>query len=108
MMIRGYEPYGDEGEFNSKDGSKVEKLQLMDFPSLGEEPLDKIVDKCWRGGYKSIRELAKETSNLRRAAQLPRATLLSEEVYKKRHEECLQLVNNEILNEVPLIQQTRR
>jgi len=46
MMIRGYEPYDVEGGFNSKDGSIVKKLQLMDFPSLGEDPLDKIIDKC--------------------------------------------------------------
>ena len=97
-MIRGHEPYDNEGEFHYQDTSAVSKLKLMKFPPLGEGHLDQIIERCWKGDYERLKDLADETKQLRGALELPRAALLNEEDYIQIRKECQLLIENGILN----------
>lgn len=36
----------------------------MEFPPLSNKPLDKIIDRCWKGYFKYLKDLAEETRTL--------------------------------------------
>ncbi|KAF4240501.1 hypothetical protein CNMCM8980_001150 [Aspergillus fumigatiaffinis] len=75
-MTRGYEPY--EFETLTEGGPEiVKRLQKMVFPKLNGGDLDRIIERCWKGGFSTLCDLLEETKLLRGAIQLPRATNLS-------------------------------
>ncbi|TID27067.1 protein kinase domain-containing protein [Venturia nashicola] len=96
LMTRGYEPYEDG---NIDPEKVVDLLQQMKFPPLDEEKLDTIIERCWKGKFNTLKDLADETKLLPGALSLPRATALEEEYCSRIRGECKQLVENGILNE---------
>ncbi|KAL4782092.1 hypothetical protein BJX76DRAFT_303459 [Aspergillus varians] len=57
-MTRGYEPY--EFENLAEGGPEiVKRLQRMEFPELDRGDLDRIIERCWRGGFSSLCDLLK-------------------------------------------------
>jgi hypothetical protein len=96
-MTRGHEPY-DDGVLGPQVGAaQVALLQLMLYPSLGTDPLDNIIRKCWHGDYQLLEDLAKESKRLAGCSIRPRATSLDPEIYKQAQEECRQLVSSGFL-----------
>ncbi|CZT13275.1 related to Rho-associated protein kinase [Rhynchosporium graminicola] len=92
FMTRGHEPY-DDGVFGPEvGGAQVALLQFMLFPSLGTDPLDNIIRKCWYGKYQRLENLAEESKRLAGCSIRPRATCLDPETYKQAQEECQRLV----------------
>ncbi|KAF4627292.1 hypothetical protein G7Y89_g10863 [Cudoniella acicularis] len=90
LMTRGHEPY-DDGNFGPQDDPAVVKLlRLMEFPSLGEGNLDEIIEKCWKGGYAFLKDLADETKLLYGANNSSRAILFQDEYCGKVREDCQQ------------------
>jgi serine/threonine protein kinase len=98
LMTRGHEPY-DDGSIAPEDAPIVVDLfQQMKFPLLGEENLDRVVERCWKGEYESLKDLANETKPLPGAVRLPRATAFDNEYCSKIREECERLVEEGILD----------
>lgn len=98
-MTRGYEPY-DDGTIDPENAPVVvDLLQRMEFPALGEEELDVIIEKCWKGEFHTLTDLAGETKLLSGAIGLPRATALDEKYSSQIRGECEQLIENGILDE---------
>ncbi|KAE9970805.1 hypothetical protein EG328_006070 [Venturia inaequalis] len=99
LMTRGYEPY-DDGTIDPENAPVVvDLLQRMEFPPLGEARLDTIIEKCWKGRFNSLTDLAAETKLLPGAIDLPRATAFEEKYCSQIRKECEQLVENGILDE---------
>jgi hypothetical protein len=59
--------------------------------------LDRIIERCWKGGFSTLRDLLEETKLLRGAIQLPRATNLSREDCDEIRKECVLLVEDGLL-----------
>ncbi|KAH8645871.1 hypothetical protein BGZ61DRAFT_377085, partial [Ilyonectria robusta] len=65
-LTRGFELYEDiEGN------AAVRLLTLMKFPDLSDVESDRITDRCWRGDYTSLADLAGEVANLGGATWWP-------------------------------------
>jgi atypical protein kinase C zeta type len=95
-MTRGYEPY--EFETLTEGGPEiVKRLQRMVFPKLNGGDLDRIIERCWKGGFSSLCDLLEEAKLLRGAIQLPRATSLSREDCDEIRKECVLLVEDGLL-----------
>lgn len=95
-MTRGYEPY--EFETQTEGGPEiVKRLQRMVFPELNGGDLDRIIERCWKGGFSSLCDLLEEAKFLRGAIQLPRATSLSREDCEEIRKECVLLVEDGLL-----------
>lgn len=98
-MTRGRQPY--EGEI--EDGAtQVKMLQDMEFPELGHEQLDLIINQCWRGAFKSLQDLASATRLLKGAFAHPPATSLSEEFCRIQRDKCKELVCQGLLPPAPI------
>lgn len=94
-MTRGHEPY--EGQ--ERGSNIIRRLQNMDFPELGNDWLDMIIYRCWRGLYESVESLAKETAGLGGAVNLPRATVLEDWYVAEKRDRCQRLVDDGLLQE---------
>jgi atypical protein kinase C zeta type len=96
LMTRGYEPY-DDGSIDLENAPVVvDLLQYMKFPPLNEEKLDTVIERCWRGNFNTLKDLADETRLLPGAIGLPRATALDEKYCSQIRGECKQLIENGI------------
>lgn len=90
-LTRGFELYEDiEGN------AAVRLLALMKFPDLSDVGLDRITDRCWRGEYASLADLAREMANLGGAAATLPATLLDEEHLAEMREKCRRLLEGKL------------
>jgi hypothetical protein len=110
MMTRGREPY-DDGHYPPGSGPIiVGLLKDMQFPLLeGNNHLDAIINRCWRSKYPSLKDLAEETKSLPGAMELPRATVLSEDVFAKAKAECEEFVRKGLeWSELPDIKVVKR
>lgn len=82
-MTRGFEPYEDE-EFSYADPTLVvDRLQDMVFPDLDGGHLDRIIDRCWKGEFGQLKDLAAETKLLGGAVDLPRVVFFETVYYLK-------------------------
>lgn len=68
----------------------------MKFPALSDVELDRITDRCWRGEYASLADLAREMTNLGGAAATLPATLLHEEHLAEMREKYRQLLEGKL------------
>lgn len=92
-MSRGHEPYAE-----LEPGPHiVDMLQDMKFPDLGHGRLDVIIDKCWKGLYDSVENLAKETAGLDGAVALPSAQVLDQGYVSEMRGRCQRLVDEGLL-----------
>ncbi|CAH0047958.1 unnamed protein product [Clonostachys solani] len=66
-------------------------LQKKIFPPLSDGHLDRIIDRCWKGQYDSLAELAEEMASLE-GAKTTQATLLDDEHVAKMHWRCTHLL----------------
>ncbi|KPM42299.1 hypothetical protein AK830_g4279 [Neonectria ditissima] len=90
-LTRGFELYEDiEGN------EAVSLLALMKFPDLSDAGLDRIIDRCWRGEYASLADLAGEMANLAGAAAILPATLPDEEHPAEMREKCHQVLEGKL------------
>ncbi|KAJ2899885.1 hypothetical protein MKZ38_002752 [Zalerion maritima] len=77
----------------------VDLFQAMRFPLLVEhDKLDTIINKCWRGRYTSVAELADETCRLPGAADMSEATALDAEYMAAQREECRRMIESGLLD----------
>ncbi len=91
-MTRGFEPYEDE-DLDHDDTTILERLQHMVFPDLAEMQLDRIIERCWKGKFALLKDLAAKTKLLCGAVELPRAASLETEYCLERQKECQRLVD---------------
>lgn len=92
-MTRGFEPYEDE-DFGHVDSTIIiDRLRHMMFPDLDEGHLDRIIERCWKGKFVLLKDLAAETKLLYGAVALPRAASLETGYCLKRQKECQRLVD---------------
>lgn len=97
-ITRGRQPY--EGEI--EDGPKqVEMLQAMEFPELGDGQLDTIIRRCWHGAFRTLQDLASETSRLKGALGDSSVASLSEEFCRMREDVCRDYVQKGQLPPTP-------
>ncbi|KAM5494866.1 putative protein kinase C [Microsporum audouinii] len=92
LMTRGYEPYEDEDP-----GPNIVELRRMEFPSLGNDPLDRIIDRCWKGRFEYLKDLAEETSTLSGGNHPKSLSPLTERYCLERQKKCQTLVNQGLL-----------
>lgn len=96
-MTRGYEPY-DNVSFGKRHGrTVVEKLRRMEFPKLDNGKLDHVIEKCWKGDFQSIRDLALETELFGSAYRIPRAVVFDMDHRIRVREECQHLLDEGLL-----------
>lgn len=69
----------------------------MNFPELSCDDVDGIIGRRWRGLYRSIRDLAKETTGLQGAIALPRATTLDGKYMTELRHRCRCLLDKELM-----------
>ncbi len=96
-MTRGFEPYEDEDFTDVDSAIVVHRMQHMISPSLDDGHLDRIIERCWKGKYVLLKDLAAETKLLRGAVELPRAVSLDTGYCLKRQKECQRLVDSGLL-----------
>jgi atypical protein kinase C zeta type len=89
-LTRGFEPYED------KRKAAVALLRRMEFPELSGTQLDRVINRCWRGEYKSLVDLEKEMASLEGATAAPLATLLDDEYMAKMRQKCAELLDSEL------------
>ncbi|GBF64961.1 hypothetical protein TMEN_7678 [Trichophyton mentagrophytes] len=93
LLTRGYQPYENE----DPDLNIVDLFRRMEFPPLGNEPLDKIIDRCWKGHFECLKDLAEETRTLS-GDRHPRFMLpFSEQSCLQRQRKCQTLINQGLL-----------
>lgn len=100
FATRGYEPYEMEDWGEDLGPKVVELLQRMKFPDLSRGCLDKIIEQCWNGQFATLKDLAKKTSLLPGANELPRAFPLDKVHYEEIRRKCRHLVENGLLTTV--------
>lgn len=59
-LLRGYEPYEKESWGKDHGVILAKKFQEREFPSLNDSAEDKIIRRCWNGGYKAVSDLLAE------------------------------------------------
>jgi atypical protein kinase C zeta type len=92
-MTRGHEPY--ENEDPSLD--LVDLFRHMKFPPLGNDPLDQIIDRCWRGHFECLKDLADETKTLGGGRELEPVGAFTAQYCLERQKECQILVDEGLL-----------
>lgn len=71
VLCRGIEPHeGFEGH------EMYELFAEHIYPELSDTRLDKVIEKCWAGGYSTLADLAKEMADLDGATAAPPAQCL--------------------------------
>jgi hypothetical protein len=62
-LLRGYEPY--ETEYWGDDHGVIlsEKFQNNEFPHLARSVEDNIIQKCWHGEYRQVKDLLDEVKS---------------------------------------------
>ncbi|EFE31571.1 uncharacterized protein ARB_01471 [Trichophyton benhamiae CBS 112371] len=95
LMTRGYEPY--ENEDPGLD--IVDLFRRMEFPPLGNDPLDRIIDRCWKGQFEFLKDLAEEARTLGGDTYRHPTFLLPPAVQHRLQiqEKCQTLVNQGLL-----------
>ncbi|EEQ35006.1 protein kinase domain-containing protein [Microsporum canis CBS 113480] len=93
LMTRGYEPYENE----DPGLNIVDLFRRMEFPSLGNDPLDRIIDRCWKGQFEYLKDLAEETSTLSGGNHPKSLSSLTERYRLERQKKCQTLVNQGLL-----------
>ncbi|KAM5457436.1 putative protein kinase C [Microsporum audouinii] len=93
LMTRGYEPYENE----DPGLNIVDLFRRMEFPSLGNDPLDRIIDQCWKGRFEYLKDLAEETSTLSDGSYPKSLPPLTERYCLERQKKCQMLVNQGLL-----------
>ncbi|OBT68913.1 serine/threonine protein kinase [Pseudogymnoascus sp. 23342-1-I1] len=102
LINYGFEVYGDRCLGDDPSGKEhgptvVDLLQKMIFPELHGDPMiDSIIKKCWYGGYKTIGELAENTSRLCGPGNRASDAMSSDDLGSKR-KLCEELVGLGIL-----------
>ncbi|KAF7506291.1 hypothetical protein GJ744_011864 [Endocarpon pusillum] len=92
-MTRGFEPYEDEDFGHTESTIVIDRLQHMMFPDLHEGHLDRIIERCWKGNFVLLKDLAVKTKLLRGAVGLPRAASFETGYRLERQKECQRLVD---------------
>lgn len=97
-MTRGHEPYGHPEE-DSPDLDVVRLFKLGVFPRVDAEgdAVDCVIDRCWAGGYESVKDLAEAAAQLPGAADMGAATTFSTEYCAQKRDECCRLVEQGLL-----------
>jgi atypical protein kinase C zeta type len=57
---RGHIPYA----FEEDKAAVRSKFQAERFPALSEEPIDRVIENCWRGQYGTLSDLEADTTKL--------------------------------------------
>ncbi|KAF2452532.1 serine/threonine protein kinase [Lineolata rhizophorae] len=96
FMSRGYEPY-DDGAMWPRGPEIVDLMMDMQFPPIGEMDVDMTIQRCWRGEYLMLKDLANDTKLLHGAFSLPRAASFDDQYCKHAREECRKLVESGLL-----------
>lgn len=101
LMTRGYEPYEEEEFGENVDSASliVSRFQHMEFPTLGNDPLDQIIKRCWHGEFGQVKGIAEETKQLPGAIELPRAIPFDMEYISLCRKECQALVDEGIFED---------
>lgn len=89
---RGFQPYEPE----NLGRMAVKRLRNMDFPELGDAPLDAIIYRCWRNGFETMGALAEETKSLEGAKGSP-PTVMGAQYIAETRERC-QLLLDDLLD----------
>ncbi|OAF56669.1 hypothetical protein VC83_07133 [Pseudogymnoascus destructans] len=102
LINYGFEVYGDRCLGDDPSGKEhgptvVDLLQKKIFPELyGDPMIDSIIKKCWHGEYKTIGELAENTSRLCGPDNRASDAMSSDDLATKR-ELCEELVGQGVL-----------
>ncbi|KAG5914636.1 hypothetical protein E4U42_000378 [Claviceps africana] len=100
-LTRGHEPYELEAWGREHGLIQREKLQAMEFPTLGsKEKYDEIVGDCWHGRYESIAQLSNHIASLDQHSSQVIEQQLSPSDIESRKRECEKWVESGILEEL--------
>ncbi|KAJ3496593.1 hypothetical protein NLG97_g2548 [Lecanicillium saksenae] len=85
-------------QFTPQSMVLVENLQ---FPPLGDSPLERPAVKCWMGKFSSLEELAQESAQLEGAGEAANGTMFDAEYMDKARERCRIPVKEDLADLVP-------
>lgn len=94
-LTRGHEPFEKE-DFDDIT-EPVNLLQRMEFPLLGDDHFDEIIERCWKGQFTFLRDLSGEAKSLYCENGLPRPLALTSEYCSNIRSECQCLVDDGLL-----------
>lgn len=99
-LTRGHDPYEDHWWGPDHGPICQDKLQNMEFPDLGGESYDDLIDTCWHGRYESIAQLSEDIVNLDGYSwEVIKQKLSVSEITSMKHE-CQMLVQNGVLGQL--------
>ncbi|KAM0738006.1 hypothetical protein ACQRIT_007482 [Beauveria bassiana] len=90
FLTTGIELYEDMGP------EALDLLKNLEFPKLGDSPLDKLTVTCWMGGFASLADLAMATDRLDGAQGAKCATRFDDEYVNKMKAQCQELLEGKL------------
>ena len=93
-MVYGLEPYADGDD---EGPVVVELLQDMKFPELRSGRLDSVIDRCWRGCYRQLKDLLEEAEALGGTTPWPEDAAILRGSFDSCRNECQALINDRLL-----------
>ncbi|KAJ6779753.1 hypothetical protein PWT90_06285 [Aphanocladium album] len=82
---------------DDKGPEALDLLKNLVFPELGDSPLDKLITKCWMGGFAALVDLAIATEQLEGAKGGKGATKFDDEYMNKKKVQCFDLLEGNLL-----------
>lgn len=94
-LTRGHEPF-EMDDFDDVT-EPVNLLQHMKFPQLSGSHLDTIIERCWKGQFTLLEDLAEETKSLWCGSDLSQSAPLTAESCSAAKSECQCFVDSGLL-----------
>lgn len=89
-LITGVELYEELGP------EALDLLKNLKFPKMEDSPLATLVERCWKGEFPTLADLAKETEKLDGAANANLATRYGEDYMKTMKLQCEELLRSDL------------
>ncbi|KAG8408116.1 hypothetical protein J3459_018161 [Metarhizium acridum] len=99
-LTRGHDPYEDEWWGPDHGPICQGKLQDMEFPVLGKDKYDNVIENCWHGRYESIAQLSGHMAGLDQYSCEVIEQQASASYIRSRKHECEMLVQNGVLQKL--------
>ncbi|KHN93710.1 protein kinase domain-containing protein [Metarhizium album ARSEF 1941] len=99
-LTRGHDPYEDEWWGPDHGPIRQGKLQDMEFPVLGKDKYDDVIENCWHGRYESIAQLSGRMAGLDHYSSEVIEQQASASDIRSRKHECEMLVQNGVLQKL--------